>query len=222
MPDEPVLPVLHALRLRSFASAEVVAEQSGLGIDVVRTVLESSAGAGWVRHRDGRLSGWSLTVEGRARGEQLLAEELDAAGARTAVADAYERFLGLNGELLSVCTDWQVVVVDGREAVNDHEDADHDAAVLDRFGRLHAASGPITTDLAGALSRFAGYGGRLDTAHAKVVAGDTDWLTRPMIDSYHTVWFELHEDLLATLGRQRSEERPAGGFTSVGEEGART
>jgi hypothetical protein len=28
-----------------------------------------------------------------------------------------------------------------------------------------------------------------------------------MIDSYHTVWFELHEDLLATLGRQRSQER---------------
>ena len=24
-----------------------------------------------------------------------------------------------------------------------------------------------------------------------------------MIDSYHTVWFELHEDLLATLGIER-------------------
>ena len=29
--------------------------------------------------------------------------------------------------------------------------------------------------------------------------------SRP-IDSYHTVWFELHEDLLATLGRERSTE----------------
>ena len=27
-----------------------------------------------------------------------------------------------------------------------------------------------------------------------------------MIDSYHTVWFELHEDLLATLGIERSSE----------------
>jgi hypothetical protein len=220
MPDDPVLPVLHALRLRSFASAEVVADHARMEIEVVETVLGQTAEAGWTRHRDGRLSGWSLTVEGRARGEELLAEELDATGARAAVDDAYERFLGLNGELLSVCTDWQVVVVDGHESVNDHADAAHDAAVLDRFGSLHAASAPITTDLATALVRFGSYGGRLDAAHAKVVAGDTDWLTRPMIDSYHTVWFELHEDLLATLGRRRSEERPADDGVPAGREGA--
>jgi hypothetical protein len=27
-----------------------------------------------------------------------------------------------------------------------------------------------------------------------------------MIDSYHTVWFQLHEDLLNTLGIERSKE----------------
>ncbi len=27
-----------------------------------------------------------------------------------------------------------------------------------------------------------------------------------MIDSYHTVWFELHENLLATLGIERARE----------------
>jgi hypothetical protein len=27
-----------------------------------------------------------------------------------------------------------------------------------------------------------------------------------MIPSFHTVWFELHEDLLATLGLDRSAE----------------
>jgi hypothetical protein len=27
-----------------------------------------------------------------------------------------------------------------------------------------------------------------------------------MIDSYHSVWFELHEDLLATLGIERGSE----------------
>jgi hypothetical protein len=30
-----------------------------------------------------------------------------------------------------------------------------------------------------------------------------------MIESYHTVWFELHEDLLATLGIQRAGETVA-------------
>jgi hypothetical protein len=28
-----------------------------------------------------------------------------------------------------------------------------------------------------------------------------------MIDSYHTIWFELHDDLLATLGLERADER---------------
>ena len=31
-------------------------------------------------------------------------------------------------------------------------------------------------------------------------------MTKPMIDSYHSVWFELHEDLLATLGIERGSE----------------
>ena len=30
--------------------------------------------------------------------------------------------------------------------------------------------------------------------------------TKPVIESYHTVWFELHEDLLVTLGLDRAAE----------------
>ena len=37
-------------------------------------------------------------------------------------------------------------------------------------------------------------------------AGEKDWFTKPTIDSYHTVWFELHENLLATLGIERGKE----------------
>lgn len=66
---------------------------------------------------------------------------------------------------------------------------------------------PVTRSLAGSLWRFRGYAERLDAAHQRVRAGDHEWITAPSIDSYHTVWFELHEDLLATLGRDRSQER---------------
>lgn len=207
MSDASVLPVLHALRLRSFATAEVVSDRTGLEPEVVQTTLKECAEAGWTRFREGRLTGWALTTEGRTHAEGLLAEELDAAGARASVEAAYRGFLALNGELLSICTDWQVVVVDGEETVNEHADADHDAAVLERLDALHAGSRPVTADLAATLARFGGYPRRLDDAHERVRSGDQDWLTRPMIDSYHTVWFELHEDLLATLGRERSQER---------------
>ena len=65
---------------------------------------------------------------------------------------------------------------------------------------------PICADLAAALDRFAGYGPRLAHALEQVQAGDGDWFTKPMIASYHTVWFEMHEDLLSTLGIERGSE----------------
>jgi hypothetical protein len=39
-----------------------------------------------------------------------------------------------------------------------------------------------------------------------VLEGQPEWFTKPVIDSYHTVWFELHEDLLCTLGIERASE----------------
>ena len=205
--DAPDLLVLHALRLRTLADVDEIAGRYSLATDIVDDSLERAAAAGWVVHRDGRMSGWRLTSAGRTEGERLLADELDGAGARSEVTSQYEAFLVLNPELLAVCTDWQVVVTPAGEHINTHDDPNHDAAVLDRLDALHDQVVPVTTALAGTLSRFIGYTDRLTAAHERVRAGDHDWITRPVIDSYHTVWFELHEDLLATLGRERSQER---------------
>jgi hypothetical protein len=56
------------------------------------------------------------------------------------------------------------------------------------------------------VARFATYRPRLRAARVRVAEGETDWLTSPRIDSYHTVWMELHEDLLIALGRDRASE----------------
>ena len=53
---------------------------------------------------------------------------------------------------------------------------------------------------------LAGYRDRLRTAVDRVRAGEREWFDKPLIDSFHTVWFELHEDLLATLGLERAAE----------------
>jgi len=59
--------------------------------------------------------------------------------------------------------------------------------------------------------------GFMQRASHALVAGEHTWLTRPTVDSYHTVWFELHEDLLATLGRTRSDERGDGAVRRAGD-----
>ena len=198
--------VLHALRLRSLCPVEVVAARFDLDVVDVDRVLAAASSAGRVRYREGRLSGWSLTGDGRRYAEGLLAAELEAAGARAGVEDGYLAFLSLNPQVLAVCTDWQVRPGPEGPVVNDHADPERDAEVLDRLRRLHAEVVPVTDRLGAALGRLGGYGDRLGAALDRVLAGDTGWLTRPTIDSYHTVWFELHEDLLATLGRSRTDE----------------
>ena len=199
--------VLHALRLKGFAGTAAVAETAGVSEAEAAEVLEAAKAEAQVIHRDGRISGWSLTPAGRQRHAALLAAELEAGGYRDLVHEGYKRFLEINGDLLGVCTDWQMRPgPDGQPAHNDHGDAEYDSKVIARLRQIDDGVQPVCSKLEGGAERFSGYGPRLSTAIDKVEAGDTDWFTKPMIDSYHTVWFELHEDLLCTLGIERSKE----------------
>jgi hypothetical protein len=195
--------VLHALRLKGFAADEVVG--AAVGFDPTE-VLAALAGEGLAVYRDGRLTGWSLTPDGRATHAKLIADELDASGGRSAIEDGYRRFLAINQKMLGCCTQWQLRTVGADQVPNDHSDPAHDAAAIAALGVIDDAVQPVCADLAEALSRYAGYAPRLSTARQKVEGGDTAWFTKPLIDSYHTVWFELHEDLLVTLGIERSKE----------------
>ncbi|HEX2849918.1 MAG TPA: hypothetical protein VHN98_05175 [Acidimicrobiales bacterium] len=200
--SDPAFLVLHAVRLKGFADTEAIASITGLHHDDVHKHLGAALDEGLVTRRDGRISGWALTSAGRNRHYELVAVEVAESGARDRIDDAYHRFLAVNTELLGVCTDWQL-----RDGVlNDHGDAAYDDAVIARLRRVDEVVQPVCVDLGAALSRLRGYGGRLGAALERVERGDRDWFAKPMIDSYHTVWFELHEDLLVTLGIERAKE----------------
>ncbi len=204
-PSASRLLVLHGLGLRGFGAPEAIAAIVGLGADELRRQLGCLATEGLVVYREGRLTGWALTPEGRAEQERLLAGELAATGSRSRVERAYRRFLGLNAELLAACTDFQL----RDDAPNDHADPVHDAAAIERLRAVHGALLPVLDELEASLGRYRGYRARFDHALARLGAGDHDWFARPMIDSYHTVWFQLHEDLLNTLGLRRDQESGA-------------
>ncbi|MEO2113437.1 MAG: transcriptional regulator [Acidimicrobiales bacterium] len=204
--SDPDLRVAHGLRVRGLTDTPELAQAVGLAPAVVDVRMADLVELGHARRRDGNMPGWVLTPEGRAHGEARIAEELDAAGEREAVADLYQRFLGVNQGFLSLCTDWQLREVDGEQVLNDHADASHDDSVVARLVEADVVVQSICVQLAERLARFDGYGRRFSDALGRVQAGEVEWFTRPMIDSYHTVWFELHEDLLATLGIERAKE----------------
>jgi pyruvate,orthophosphate dikinase len=132
-----------------------------------------------------------------------LQAELAAIGARDTVFGAYKRFLDLNTDLLGVCTAWQMK---DEATINDHADAAYDNEVIGQLFDLHRKVEPIIDDLEATLARYQGYRPRLESALDKLQSGEKEWFTKPLIDSYHTVWFQLHEDLLNTLGIERSQE----------------
>jgi hypothetical protein len=204
--DEEMRLVLRELRLGGFNDTEVLAARTGLDAPLVAAILDAARSRDWVAHRSGRLTGWSLTAAGRAEGERLLSEELDAANGRQLVTDAYRSFLPLNREFLELCTDWQLRPDGEAQTLNDHLDAGYDESVIARLDALHGRLAAVVGRLSSALPRFTAYDPRFTFALAQVHAGELDWFTKPLIDSYHTVWFELHEDVLGTLGIERSRE----------------
>ncbi len=117
--------------------------------------------------------------------------------------EAFDAFVALNDDVLAVCTDWQLRPLGTGTTRNDHTDHAHDDAVLRRLGILDARAQPVCcAALAGALTRFAPYGGRLADALARARSGE-DSAVADDLESYHVVWFQLHEDLLATLAIPR-------------------
>ncbi|MEM7466152.1 MAG: hypothetical protein AAF387_04640, partial [Pseudomonadota bacterium] len=87
----------------------------------------------------------------------------------------------------------------------DHSNADYDAEIIDRLGDLHERFEPVLARMIGALPRMNVYQEKLTTALEKAEDGDAQWVSAAEIESYHTVWFEMHEDLLRVLGREREE-----------------
>jgi len=194
--------VLHALRCGGHSGLARVAAATGLGESDAESALIDLAVAGLVTHEAGGFGGWGLTADGRLADAERITGELEAAGARTAVTAAYDGFLVLNPELLDLCTAWQLRSVDGVMTVNDHSDPSYDARVLDRFAGFDRRAAVVGADLSAALPRFGRYRTRLAGALDRAASGELEHVADSTA-SYHTVWAELHEDLLATLGIPR-------------------
>ena len=198
---------LHGLRLKGIAGAHLLAETMDTDVDEMRAELDTLVDVDLAVYRYGRMEGFQLTPEGRAFGQRLLHDEVAATGTRPALEQAYADFRAVNDQLLGVCTAWQIREVAGERVPNDHRDADYDARVRADLGALHQQIEPVLGVLGDTLLRFQGHRRRLRNALAQVEEGDDDYFTTPMFPSYHTTWFELHEDLLATLGKERASER---------------
>ena len=195
-----------ALRLKGMASADGVADAAGVSVDEATAALAAMVEAG---HAQDSPRGFRLTPDGKARLDELLADE--RAGLDPAATNAvYDRFCEYNGAFKQLITDWQVREIDGEQVMNDHTDTAYDAAIIERLGSLHDATSPVFADAAALAPRLERYWQRFEVAIDAARAGDQTMVAAPLKDSYHTVWFEMHEELILLSGRNRADEAAAG------------
>ncbi len=193
--------VLHALKVKGLASDDVLAALTGLGAETLTAVVDALRESGFVLRREGgRISGTMITPAGREEYERLATGFVLSDSERAAVDAFHEAFGPINGDFKKVCSAWQVRP---DETPNDHTDPDYDASVVADLGEVHNRVAAALDTVGRDIPRLGRYHGRLSGALQKVRDGDTAAFARPMYDSYHDIWMELHQDLLLTSGRER-------------------
>ena len=197
---------VQALAVTSIAPAEAVARAVLAMPAQVQPILE-----GLVQDGDALLAGgtYRLTEAGRARAARQLAREQEVMGATEALA-ALDGLLAFDQRVKGVVTDLQLRRTGDGPVVNDHADAAYDAAVVARLAALHGEAAPWLASLEAAWPRARRYRARLSGALEHALGGDVRFVASPRVDSYHGIWFELHEDLILLAGRTRADEVAAG------------
>jgi len=174
--------------------------------ELVSALLDGLVAGGLVESVSGA---FRLTGQGAAEADELMAADREQWGVGNAGA-ALDGFVALDRRMKETVTAWQLKETTTEPVINDHTDAAYEAGVLARLAELHDDASAWLGSLILGLRRLAAYRERLEHAMRMVHEGDGRYVASPRVDSYHGIWFELHEDLIRLAGRERAAEVAAG------------
>jgi pyruvate,orthophosphate dikinase len=199
--------VLRALLIKGLVTPDGLAVMLASTGEKVAPILDGLVA---VHQAEMAAGSYRLTGDGRLKALEVFAADRQQAGGEEYCVASLDGFLGLDHRMKDLVTAWQVRGEGDQQTFNDHSDAAYDAAVLDRLVALHGDVCAWLAPLCGRLGRLDSYRSRLDRAVAAARDGDNRFVASPRVDSYHSIWFELHEDLIRLSGRKRAEEVAAG------------
>lgn len=176
--------VLHVLAMEGIADTETVVAETGLEESVVAETLAELEADGLVEEE----GFWYLTDAGERRLNELCRERFDPAE-REQLGEALDRFEALDDRLKELASDWQ---------------DDHDEALVADLDALHEDVEALFADLDEDVAEvYRPYLADLAAARDALADGEEAYFTSTEVDSYHEVWFDLHDDLLRTLDAGR-------------------
>jgi hypothetical protein len=194
--------VLHGVAVKKHADAQAIVEFTGLPGDTVTKLLAEAVRSGRIVEAQGK---YLLAPLARVALEGQYGSTCASLRDSPSFMSSYEAFERINAQLKALITDWQTLEVGGARVANDHSDEDYDMRVIDRLGALHERAESVLAQLTREVPRFAYYTRNLLAALERAEEGEAEWVSDARLPSYHTLWFELHEDLLRLVGRQRQE-----------------
>ncbi|MFN6977976.1 MAG: hypothetical protein ACK4OP_07625 [Gemmobacter sp.] len=193
---------LHGLAIKKHGSPAEVAALMGLAEARVAALLDEAATRGRAARAGAK---YMLTAPAQIALKGEYGKLYGALRSNPEMMAAYDAFEVVNAQLKALITDWQTVEVAGSRVPNTHADKAHDARIIDRLGTLHEGAERVIARMAAHLPRLKVYAQLLTEALERAEDGAHEWVSDARLPSYHTVWFELHEDLLRILGRVRDE-----------------
>ena len=145
----PRVAVLHATRVKGFASSDALCEMTELGAATVAAETERAAAEGLMVHRDGRITGWMLTPTGRELHAAALVAETSSSGAQELIEATYERHIELNHPFKVLCTEWQM--------------SNQSSSCIDKLVTHDSSTQRVLAPICDAVARFSPYPRRLRT-----------------------------------------------------------
>ncbi|MDQ1499008.1 MAG: hypothetical protein QOI86_2348 [Actinomycetota bacterium] len=193
---------LHCLTMKQLAGPAHVEAIVGVPAAEAKAALARLVESGDVKEARGN---YVLMPAGRERLAGRYGDIYKSVRQSDTFTAGYARFERVNNDLKRLITDWQTITVAGQQTPNDHSDPDYDHKIVDRLGAIHERVEPILDAFAAEVPRLSRHKDRLNAAVDRIFAGEKDYMSGVRVDSYHTVWFELHEDLLRILDTERDD-----------------
>jgi len=174
----------------------------GLSENELKLILKNLFQEGLIRRTN---SEWIIEESGeemvRGYRERLLRES-----SRSEEFMKYcEEFERLNKEFKELVTRWQLKDEGGMLVPNDHSDPDYDFKIIERLSVVHEKTMNVLKRICEIIPAFKIYAKRLENALNLLMNGNLEYMVDKSKESYHEVWFELHESLLKISGMKRVE-----------------
>src|SRR5882757_214674 len=195
--------ILHGVAVKKYATVAEIAAVTGVDADQVRDFVKTATAGGRLLVNGDK---YLLTPLAQVALRFDYSRQFDAVRSDNFFRTAYDRFESINADLKSLITRWQTIDTRGARVANDHSDREYDMEIIADLGDINDDVDGLLRIFESALPRFAYYRVNLSAALEKAEAGALEWVSSTRVLSYHTLWFELHEDLLRILDKRRREE----------------